>query len=155
MKLDINEIMRKAKIELEQNECWVVTINGYDEYDNELTRSDNYDDEWFEKEGLPAALVASRLANKKFDDYLISEVYSEDSSWVIPSRLYIFSSQSAQVTKGKQKYDLNLISDEDAKEIIRNFLTTDIFYEGESDEEFIEKVLNEIFPKLRNVKVKK
>ena len=155
MSLDIKKIMKQAEIGYETNDKWTVKIKGYDEDFNDCKISESYDDEWFEKEGLPAAILASRLANEKFGNYLISEVYYSESDWIIPRRLYEFSSEGPIVTKGKRKYDVSLISDEDAKEIIRNFLTCDIFYEGEFDEEYIEKVLNEIFPKLKNVKVKK
>ena len=154
MNLDVNEIMKKAERDNEKKDNWVVTIKGYDDYGDPHIKVVSYkNDIDFLQEGLPAALIATRLAGKDFSKYTISDVYYDENDWIIPREICEFSDEEpATVTKGSKKYDLTVISDDEIKDIIKNFLTSDIFCEGDFDDKFIRKVTNEIIPSRTKVK---
>lgn len=164
MKETFEKLKESIEIPNENIDKYVLTIKGSDYDLNRWKRVKEYDYNGFVLEGLPTAIIASRLAGKEFSKYSISRVYytlaEEEPECIITRGLREFDDKCVTLTRGGVAYDVGLIPNEVAKEIVRKFLLGEsygiypsvIYPGGEFSEEFNERALNELFPTLVDVK---
>ena len=143
MEINIDELIEQSLSKESNKGKWEVVVEGDTNDADYVYKRLNYDDDGFKEEGLPLVLIFRKILNKHLYDFDWSDDVLLPGDFI---PYHVHSIDGVEVHCGEKEFDIDVINDEDAREIVKKFLKSDLYSYEEWEDDFVEGILNDLYP---------